>query len=156
MVESGFLGGSESDRKVVLDKHQKYLEANAEFDWITLRDQLWSAADEGVFFNLNGHTYRGREQWVRLWQFYKDQLTSGFWTPYDFGGVIADDLATVWCHRKTVVAWSGNDPRPDGKAHTDREFISRSTMVFRKESGDWRVIHVHFSEHAETARPGGI
>jgi ketosteroid isomerase-like protein len=29
-------------------------------------------------------------------------------------------------------------------------------MVFRKEAGDWRVVHVHFSEASTTPRPGGI
>jgi hypothetical protein len=29
-------------------------------------------------------------------------------------------------------------------------------MVFRKEDGDWRVVHVHFSEAATTPRPGGV
>ncbi|MEA2944511.1 MAG: hypothetical protein QOD09_5040 [Bradyrhizobium sp.] len=149
-------GGSASDRQIILQKHQKYLVANAEFDWVTLHDQLWSASPDSVFFNLNGHTYRGRDQWVRLWKFYKDQLTSGYWTPYDIGGVVTDDMATVWCHRKTKVAWVGSTPRPDGKAHEDRSMISRSTMVFQKEAGDWRVVHVHFSEHTDTPRPGGI
>ena len=36
------------------------------------------------------------------------------------------------------------------------EHITRSTMVFRKEDGDWRVVHVHFSEAATTPRPGGV
>ena len=156
MSENAVRGGTESDRRIVLDKHQKYLEANAVFDWVTLRDQLWSASSDTVFFNLNGHTYRGRDHWIKLWQFYKDQLTSGFWTPYDIGGVVTDDMATIWCHRKTKAAWVGSDPRPDGKAHDDRAFISRSTMVFQKEGDDWRVVHVHFSEHADTQRPGGI
>ena len=36
------------------------------------------------------------------------------------------------------------------------EFISRSTMVFRKENGDWRVVHAHFSPASAAARPGGV
>jgi len=155
MTEPALCGGSEADRKIILDKHQKYLEANAEFDWVTLRDQLWSASPDATFFNLNGHTYVGRDQWVALWKFYKGQLTTGYWTPYEIGGVVTGDMATVWCHRKTQAAWVGSDPRPDGSAHDDRQFVSRSTMVFQKEAGDWRVVHVHFSEHGTTPRPGG-
>jgi hypothetical protein len=29
-------------------------------------------------------------------------------------------------------------------------------MVFRKENGEWRVVHAHFSEASAAARPGGI
>jgi len=32
MTEATLRGGSEADRKTILDKHQKYLEANADFD----------------------------------------------------------------------------------------------------------------------------
>jgi len=156
MSEHGLRGGTESDRRLILEKHHQYLVANAEFDWPTLRDELWSAAPDTVFFNLNGHTYRGRDHWIRLWQFYKGQLQSGFWEPYEIGGIVTGELATVWCHRRTKAAWVGGNPRPDGKAHEDRAFISRSTMVFHKEDGDWRVVHVHFSEHADGPRPGGV
>jgi ketosteroid isomerase-like protein len=29
-------------------------------------------------------------------------------------------------------------------------------MVFRKENGDWRVVHTHFSESSAGERPGGV
>lgn len=149
------MGGSESDRKKVLEKHHEYLEANSKFDWETLRDRIWSPLPEAVFFNLNGHTYQGRDHWVKLWQYYLNHLTTGEWIPYDIGGTVGEDLAVVWCHRKTKMKWVGTDPRP-GDRHQDRNFISRSTMVFRKEAGEWRVVHVHFSEASEGERPGGI
>jgi ketosteroid isomerase-like protein len=38
----------------------------------------------------------------------------------------------------------------------DKEFTSRSTMIFRRENGEWRVVHVHFSEGSVEPRPGGI
>ena len=57
------VGGSEADRSRVLERMHEYLEANASFDWGQLQD-IWSGAPEAVFFNLNGHTYKGREQWT--------------------------------------------------------------------------------------------
>src|SRR6516162_4318892 len=57
------VGGSEADRSRVLERVHEYLEANAGFDWGRLQD-IWSGAPEAVFFNLNGHTYKGREQWT--------------------------------------------------------------------------------------------
>ena len=73
------VGGSEADRARVLERVHEYLEANASFDWDRLQD-IWSGAPESVFFNLNGHTYKGREHWTRLWQFYQPNVRSGYWT----------------------------------------------------------------------------
>jgi ketosteroid isomerase-like protein len=155
MSETKVIGGTEEDRRKVLEQQRLYLDANSKFDWETLRDKIWSAAPEATFFNLNGHTYNGRDHWVRLWQYYKQHLTTGEWVPYDIGGVVGSDVAVLWCHRKTRLRWIGADPRP-AERHEDKDFISRSTMAFRKEENEWRVVHVHFSEASSDARPGGI
>src|SRR5437763_2081137 len=108
MDENQLIGGSASDRRRLLERLHEYLEVNARFDWEKLPD-LWSSAPEGLFFNLNGHTYKGREQWTRLWQFYQQNVASSYWTPFDIGGVVYDDLAVVWCHRHTRSDWLGNE-----------------------------------------------
>jgi len=153
MDETKLVGGTLADRHRLLERMSEYLDANARFDWEKLQD-IWSRAPEAVFFNLNGHTYKGREHWTRLWQYYRDNVSSGYWTPFDIGGVVNGDLAVIWCERQTRSEWVGSDPmpsRPYGK-----DFTSRSTMVFRKEDGDWRVVHVHFSPGSEAPRPGGV
>jgi ketosteroid isomerase-like protein len=154
MDENQLVGGSPADRRRLLERLDEYLDINARFDWQALQ-HIWSGAPEGVFFNLNGHTYKGREHWTRLWQFYQQNVASGYWTPFDIGGVVSDDLAVVWCHRHTKSDWVGAEP-PTGPRRYGAEHITRSTMVFRKEEGDWRVVHVHFSEAATTPRPGGV
>ena len=60
MNNAHLVGGSETDRQRLLERLHEYLDANARFDWEALQG-VWSSAPEGVFFNLNGHTYRGRE-----------------------------------------------------------------------------------------------
>lgn len=156
MSETKLIGGTESDRKSVLEQQQAYLDANSKFDWEALRDKIWSDAPEATFFNLNGHTYNGRDHWIELWQYYKQHMATGEWVPYDIGGAIGSDVAVLWCHRKTKLRWIGSDPRPGDKRHEDKDFVSRSTMVFRKQNGGWRVVHVHFSEASSEQRPGGI
>jgi ketosteroid isomerase-like protein len=153
MDETRLAGGSPADRRRLIERMEEYLDLNARFDWEKLQD-LWSAAPEAVFFNLNGHSYKGREHWTRLWQYYKDKAASSYWEPFDVGGVVNDGLAVIWCERHTRSEWVSGDPmpsRPYGK-----DFVSRSTMVFRKEAGDWRVVHAHFSPASEAPRPGGI
>lgn len=156
MSETKLIGGTESDRKSVLEQQRAYLDANSKFDWEALRDKIWSDAPEATFFNLNGHTYNGRDHWIELWQYYKQHMATGEWVPYDIGGAIGSDVAVLWCHRKTKLRWIGSDPRPGDKRHEDKDFVSRSTMVFRKQNGGWRVVHVHFSEASSEQRPGGI
>lgn len=155
METERLVGGSAEDRATLLALHETYLQLNARFDWEGLQP-IWSPAPEATFFNLNGHTYMGREHWTRLWQFYRPNVESSYWEPFDLGGAIGADMATLWCHRRTHRRWRGTEPPPRDLHYTDDVFISRSTMVFRREAGAWRVVHVHFSEATNTPRPGGI
>ncbi len=91
----------------MLEQQRAYLDANSKFDWEALRDRIWSDAPEATFFNLNGHTYNGRDHWIELWQYYKQHMATGEWVPYDIGGVIGSDVAVLWCHRKTKLRWIG-------------------------------------------------
>jgi hypothetical protein len=154
MDDTRLVGGSEADRRRLLQRLDEYLDINARFDWVKLQD-LWSRSEDSLYFNLNGHTYKGREHWTRLWQYYRDNVASSYWTPYDVGGVVSDELAVIWCHRHTKSDWIGAEPPPQPGRY-GREFVSRATMVFRKEDGDWRVVHVHFSPASDLPRPGGV
>ena len=87
VFESNLVGGSKSDREQILKLHADYIDANARFDRDML-DPIWSKAPEATFFNLNGHTYKGRDHWIRLWEFYGQNVSSSYWTPFDIGGVV--------------------------------------------------------------------
>jgi hypothetical protein len=149
------VGGTDADRKEILNLHERYLDLNARFDWQSL-EAIFSPAPEATYFNLNGHTYNGRDHWLRLWRFYGQNVRSAYWTPYDMGGTVADDLAVVWCHRQTQRQWTGNRPPTRDLNYDNTQFVSRSTMVFRKEDGAWRVVHAHFSPGDPGPRPGEI
>lgn len=156
MLDIKWTGGSEADRTRVAEQHQNYLEANAIFDWEWLQD-VYSGSDYATYFNLNGHVYNGRAHWTELWKYYKPRLETGYWTPYDMTGVMSGDLATVWCLRKTRSKWVSSEPSVNPESQKGDETISRSTMVFEKKDGDWRVVHVHFSESKiGEPRPGNI
>jgi ketosteroid isomerase-like protein len=148
------VGGTAADQKRILERLEEYLVANAAFDWVALQD-IWSGAPEALFFNLNGHTYQGREHWTNLWKYYRENVDSSYWTPFDIGGVVAGELAVLWCHRHTRSDWVGNEPQPAVRPYGEA-FVSRATMVFRREGGDWRVVHAHFSPASTAPRPGGV
>ena len=155
MSEANLVGGSQDDREQILKLHEDYLEANSGFDCQKL-EAIWSKAPEAVFFNLNGHTYKGREHWIRLWKYYAQNVSSSYWLPFDIGGVVSADMAVVWCHRRTKRKWTGKERPPKDIHYGGDEFITRSTMVFRKEAVGWRVVHAHFSEAGSGPRPGGV
>jgi hypothetical protein len=156
MLDIKWAGGSQQDRVRVAEQHQNYLEANASFDWERLQG-IFSAADHARYFNLNGHTYDGRAHWTELWKYYKPRLETGYWTPYELQGVMSGDLATVWCFRKTRSKWISPEASQDPDRQSGKEHVTRSTMVFEKKDGDWRVIHVHFSDsQVGQPRPGDV
>ena len=148
-----FDGGTESDRKRLLELHRAYLNANGTLDTEALR-RIWSDDLTNVFFNLNNHTYVGLEQWTRLWDYYRAQFeTVEPWISNDVKVIIRGDMAVISCHRVSRLRWIGNEPPA---SFSDRPLPSRSTEVFIREKGDWKVVHVHFSPASEGPRPGNI
>jgi len=156
MTEIQWVGGSEADRSAVLAQHDAYLQANAKLDWDHL-ESVFSPEKWAEYFNLNGFIYKGREHWIRLWKYYITQHSTGYWQPFDMTGFISGDLATVWAQRKTFWNWTGADQRYNTERQNDEVYETRSTMIFHREDGDWKIVHVHFSNSKEGGeRPGGI
>src|SRR5262249_4188223 len=155
MSQPSLVGGTQRDLEQILKLHDDYIDANASFDLQKL-EPIWSKAPEALFFNLNGHTYKGREHWFQLWKYYVQNVSSSHWTPFVGGGAAAGEIAVVCCPRPTRRNWTGKEPPPKDIHYGGNEFLTRSTMVFRKEAGEWRVIHAHFSEASSGPRPGGI
>ena len=69
--------------------------------------------------------------------------------------MVRGDMAVITCHRLSPVKWVGPEHEPRTYQENPRRH-SRSTMVFAREGGEWRVVHTHFSEASSDARPGGI
>ena len=155
MDEAKLTGGSEDDRKEILRLHEKYIDVNTRFDWEGLTP-IYSPAPDATYFNLNGHTYNGAGHWSRLWAFYIQNVKGSYWTPFDIGGEINGDMAVIWCHRNSERNWVGSGQPPRDIHYQGQTFVSRSTMVFHKENGQWRVLHAHFSVGDSGERPGGV
>jgi hypothetical protein len=155
MSEPKLIGGSENDRKQLLQLLEEYIQANEKIEWDMLK-HIWSELPEATFFNLNGHTYNGPEHWSRLWAYYKQNVKGTYWTPFDIGGEITEQMAVIWCHRNSHREWIGDHKPPREIHYKGEKFVSRSTMVFHKENGRWRVIHAHFSVGDSGPRPGGV
>jgi len=79
-------------------------------------------------------------------------VNSSYWTP--FVSVGSCPTRWRWCGPSSHQGnWTGKEPPPKDIHYGGDEFITRSTMVFRKEAGGWRVVHTHFSEASAGERP---
>jgi ketosteroid isomerase-like protein len=111
---------------------------------LKLLSQIWSHSPEVSFIYPLGeeHGYDAIEQHVF------QNVMGGMFT--------ARDLEThgVTIHVNGDAAWSEfhwvfhATMRKDGSAVTTRGV---ETQVYRKESGNWRLVHVHYSEDPQTA-----
>ncbi len=144
-----FDGGTQRDHEELAGFYHSLRRANDGLDSDLLRT-IWSADADAVFFNTNGHTYHGLEDWLKIWAFYGPRLKHG---PPGMTGrvqfVIRDDLAVIVDdHPTRSLQWPDDVERP--------AFVTpyyRSTVVCRRENGRWKGWHVHYSSGQVGPRP---
>jgi hypothetical protein len=144
-----FDGGTPRDRDELAEFYHRLRRANDALDGDRLRE-IWSADRDAVFFNTNGHTYCGLEDWLEIWAFYGPLLKRG--EPGATGRVrivIREDLAVIIDDRaRRSLQWPDDAPRP---AFVTPYF--RATVVCRRENGVWRGWHAHYSSGQVGPRP---
>lgn len=147
-----FDGGTEEDRQELLAAFREFWIANDALDIPALKS-LWRDRDDYVYFNSNGFTYTGFQDWLGIWRYYAprfrvvEQVKLGNVKLIIRGdmAVITDDRVQV--HREAVV-----DEPILGRKITGRP-IMRGTMVYTREDGVWKVVHAHYSPNEVGERP---
>lgn len=151
-----FNGGTEDDRDALLRLYYRFRQVNDALDEEALRS-LWSSDSGCVFFNSNGHSYYGLDDWSNIWDHYRPRLElvepggSG-----RIGIIISGDMAVIsddHSGHKRVRRWKGPTLGPNIAANA----CSRVTLVCLRERGLWKVVHAHFSvaEHGSRPDQGG-
>lgn len=150
-VPPTFDGGSEADRRDVLALHRAFLAANDALDGAALR-RIWSSDPRCLFFNSNGHTYHGLEDWLRIWDHYRTRIRAlrPYW-PGKVQIVIRGDMALIVGDPVArYFEWiSTAEPVPPLFWWP----YVRHTQVCVREQRQWKIIHAHFSMVGEGARP---
>jgi len=145
-----FDGGTETDRRQVLELHHRFLAANDALDGEALR-RVWSDDPGCLFFNSNGHTYAGLEDWLAIWDHYRTRIRA--LRPYKPGSVrivIRGDMALIAADRiARYFDWITTDPVP---SLFEWPYV-RHTQVCVREAGAWKIIHAHFSMASPGPRP---
>ncbi len=139
-----FQGGSDADQAALLALYYRFRLINDALDGEALTT-IWDPDPQNVFFNSNGHTYYGLQDWLALWDHYRPRLRvvkpggSGRIRIFIRGdmGLIVDDHSG---HARTR-EWIESRSRP---ATVDNA-CSRVTMACLRHAGEWKVVHAHFS-----------
>jgi ketosteroid isomerase-like protein len=142
-----FDGGSPADHAALLGVHHAFLAANDPIDANMLR-KVWSDDPEHVFFNTNGYTYYGLDDWLKVWDYYRPRFkVLQPYTPGDVRGIVQGNIAVVVAdYVGRNKAWIGSE-----SSHNPRYY--RATQIVVREPEGWRVIHAHFSEGNLGPRP---
>jgi len=129
-----------ADEEKIWELHRGFVDANRTGDSSFLRAHMWPDADTLIWYNLNQSIYVGVDHIVELW----DMLRAAM------GGKTAkveafDDRVTVVGDMALVhyLLHFGADFGALGKFVQD----ARSTEVWRKQNGEWKMIHFHCSNY---------
>src|SRR5579859_242351 len=147
-----FSGGADSDHEQLLELYYRFRVVNDALDGTALR-ALWSADPESVFFNSNGHTYYGLDDWLKIWDYYRPRMHA--LKPGGSGQiriVVRDGMALViddHSGHTRVREWTGVSSTPTIVENA----CSRVTLVCVRDNGIWKVIHAHFSVTRHGKRP---
>jgi len=146
-----FDGGSSTDQQALLAVHHAWCAALDTLDNAALREG-WSTDVGDWFFNANGLTYFGADDWgVHAWDFYRPmfQLEAPY-TPGDVTVVIRDDMGLV------AADWVGRNKsfrgQPAGAAY-NVAYYRISQVCSRGDDGRWTVVHAHLSTQDTGPRP---
>ena len=137
MSDAKLVGGSEADRAKLLCRFDDYIEANEHFDWRGWRRSGANCPRPRSSTSTATPT-TAPTTGAGCGAFYRQNVKGSYWTPFDIGGTITGDMAVIWCQRDTRRNWVGKDQPPRDIHYQGDKFVTRSTMVFHKEGGNWR------------------
>jgi len=146
-----FDGGADADRDALLRLYYDFRLANDALDQPALR-KVWSTAAWCEFFNTNGHTYHGLEDWMNIWTHYTARLR--LVKPGGSGRiriVIRGDMALI-TDDNVGRYWTWIGAREQPTFLVDKPYV-RATQVCLKDGGAWKVVHAHFSSGRSGPRP---
>jgi len=138
-----------ADEARILELHHEFVAANQNIDVDWLRTHMVPGADTLTWFNLNKSDYIGVDHICRLWDFLK--AVAG-------GAEQHVESIEPHVHVHGDVAWV------DSHIHLDANFgvmgnvsqTSRSTEIWQRMDGDWKMAHFHCSEHEVGGWEGGV
>ncbi|WP_322860914.1 nuclear transport factor 2 family protein [Mycobacterium europaeum] len=130
----------EGDAAEIMRLHREFVDANSPLDSRYLRRRVSADPGELVWYNLNGSAYVGQDHIAALW----DTLSANM-NEQAVSAELRDERVEV----EGDVAWVTY------LSHYQADFGElgtydggmRSTEIWRRRGGEWRLVHTHFSAH---------
>ena len=128
------------DEDAIWDLHRRFAAANEVADSQFLRDHMVPGADTLRWYNLNQSNYIGVDHIVALWDMLREAMAG------------KRGLVRMWDERVTIV---GDVGLVTYLLHLEADFGSlgkfvldaRTTEVWQRMSGGWKMIHFHCSSY---------
>lgn len=144
-----------SETDTVLDRdteeirrlHREFVDANGPLDSRYLHEHATPTPEELVWYNLNGSVYVGLDHIAQLW----DMLASVMG-----GQAISAKLRDERVEVVGDAAWVTylNHYKADFGNLGSYNAGMRSTEIWRRSEGTWKLVHVHFSTHVPNQMGG--
>ncbi|WP_396613854.1 YybH family protein (plasmid) [Haloferax sp. S1W] len=131
---------AEEDIRAASDQFYNALEEMANGDASSMAD-IWSHEDDVTTMHPIGGREEGWEAVNGSWEGVAAACTNGTVTHTDQVIRVTGDLAYELCTESASVTFAGEPVSLEGRA----------TNVYRKENGEWKIVHHHADLNAEFA-----
>jgi ketosteroid isomerase-like protein len=136
-----------TDEQEILELHRGFVHANTCGDTDFLRAHMAPGPEGFRWYNLNKSVYVGMDHIIRLWDFLVAMGGSAECPIHEEQVHVNGDMGFV-SYRQGFYADFG----AMGQVH----FEARSTEIWERQDGEWKMVHFHCSEHEPGGWEGGL
>jgi ketosteroid isomerase-like protein len=138
---------STTDEDQILELHHGFVEANTTGDWAYLEAHMAPGPEGFRWYNLNKSVYVGMDHIVRLWKFLVAMGGNADIPIKEEQITVNGDMGFV-----SYIMQFDADFGPMGKVSQS----ARSTEIWERQGGEWKMVHFHCSEHEPGGWEGGL
>lgn len=129
-----------SDHDTILELHRQFSKANTREDVVWLEANTWS---DVTWYNRNKSNFMSQaailDLWRRLHEARPDKTKDAPLRTFNEIVTIAGDAA--WVVYMIEVEYDF------GELQAKRRYVARSTEIWHRKDGSWKLAHFHCSEH---------
>ena len=138
---------AKTDEEQIKELHDGFVEANTTADTSYLRAHMAPGPEGFRWYNLNKSIYVGMDHICRLWDFLAAMNSKGECPILEEQIHVNGDTAFV-----TYIIDFKADFGPMGTA----QMVARTTEIWERLDGEWKMVHFHCSDHEGGGWEGGL
>lgn len=141
------MSATKTDEDTILELHHGFVDANTTGDWSYLEAHTAPGPEGFRWYNLNKSVYVGMDHIVRLWKFLVAMGGKADIPIKEEQVHVNGDMGFV-----SYIMQFDADFGPMGKVSQS----ARSTEIWERMDGEWKMVHFHCSEHEGGGWEGGL